>query len=226
MLLEGLGEVASDRHGLADALHRRGQRRVRGGELLEGEPRHLDHDVVHGRLEAGRCHAGDVVGDLVQGVADGQLGGDLGNREPGRLRGQCRGPGDARVHLDDDDPAVTRVDRELDVAATGVDPHLADDRDAEVTQPLVLAVGQGQCGRNRDGVAGVHAHRVEVLDRADDHHVVGVVAHDLELVLLPPRDGLLQEYLGGRRVMQTGTGHPAQVCLVMGKARAQTPHGE
>ena len=36
-------------------LHVRGQRRVGGRELLEGEPRHLDHDVVQRRLEAGRA---------------------------------------------------------------------------------------------------------------------------------------------------------------------------
>ena len=71
-------------------------------ELLEGEPRHLDDDVVERRLEGGRRLPGDVVGDLVEGVADGQLGGDLGDREAGGLRGQRRGARDARVHLDDD----------------------------------------------------------------------------------------------------------------------------
>ena len=47
--------------------------------------------------------------------------------------------------------------------------------------------------RRRDGdrVAGVHAHRVEVLDRADDHDVVGGVAHHLQLVLLPAEHALL-----------------------------------
>ena len=51
-LLQRLGEVAADRHGLADRLHRGGQRRVGRRELLEREPRHLDHDVVQRRLEA------------------------------------------------------------------------------------------------------------------------------------------------------------------------------
>src|SRR5437899_9461155 len=46
---------------------------------------------------------------------------------------------------------------------------------------------------------GVHAHRVEVLDGADDHDVVVLVAHQLQLVLLPPQDRLLQEHLGGDR---------------------------
>ena len=51
-LLQRLGEVAADRHRLADRLHVRGQRRVGAGELLEREPRHLHHDVVERRLEA------------------------------------------------------------------------------------------------------------------------------------------------------------------------------
>jgi hypothetical protein len=35
------------------------------------------------------------------------------------------------------------------------------------------------------------AHGVVVLDGADDYDVVGVVAHDLELELLPAGDALL-----------------------------------
>ena len=63
----------------------------RAGELLEGEARDLDDDVVDRRLEAGRRDPGDVVGQLVQRVADRELGGDLGDREAGRLRRQRRG---------------------------------------------------------------------------------------------------------------------------------------
>ena len=80
----------------------------------------------------------------------------------------------------------------------GVDADLADHGDADVAQPLVLAVGEGERRRDGDRVAGVHAHRVEVLDGADDHDVVGVVAHHLELVLLPAHDRLLEEHLGDR----------------------------
>ncbi len=57
-----------------------------------------------------------------------------------------RGTGHARVHLDDDDTAGVRVDGELDVAAAGVDAHATDDGDADVTQLLVFAVGQGEDG--------------------------------------------------------------------------------
>ena len=63
---------------------------------------------------------------------------------------------------------------------------------------LVLDVGERLRGRDGDRLAGVHAHRVEVLDRADDDDVVGVVAHHLELVLLPPDDAALDQDLGDR----------------------------
>ena len=48
-------------------------------------------------------------------------------------------------------------------------------------------------GGDGDAVAGVDAHRVEVLDRADDHGVVGAVAHHLHLELFPADDALLDE---------------------------------
>ena len=194
-LLEGLGEVASDGHRLPDRLHRGGEGVVGERELLKGESRHLDDDVVDGRLETRRRLFGDVVGDLVEGEPDGHLRGDLGDREAGRLRRQRRRARDAGVHLDDDDPPILGIDGELDVAAPRVDPHFADDRDRDVTEPLVFTVGERECGRNRDRVTGVHTHRVEVLDRADDHHVVRVVAHELQLVFLPPQDRLLEQDL-------------------------------
>ena len=98
--------------------------------------------------------------------------------------------------------------------------------DADVAQLLVLAVGEGQRRGDGDRVAGVHADRVDVLDRADDHDVVGCVAHELELVLLPAEDRLLEEHLGGRRVVQALAGDAAQVLLVVGEARAEAAHGE
>ena len=139
-LLQGLGEVPAHGHGLAHRLHGGGQGGVRGRELLEGEARNLDHDVVQGRLEGGRGLLGDVVGDLVQGVAEGELGGDLGDREAGGLGRQGGGAGDARVHFDDHNASGVRFDGELDVAAAGVDADFADDGDGDVAQALVLAV--------------------------------------------------------------------------------------
>ena len=52
---------------------------------------------------------------------------------------------------------------------------------------LQLLVGERHHRGDRHRVAGVHPHRVDVLDRADDHRVVGDVAHHLELDLGPAR---------------------------------------
>ena len=197
-LAVGLVEAAADAHRLADRLHLRRQRLVRAGELLEREARRLDDHVVDRRLERGRRRAGDVVRDLVQRVADREARGDLRDRVARRLGGQRGRAGDARVHLDHDDLAALAVDRELHVGAAGLDADRADHLGGRVAQRLVLAVGERHGGRAADRVAGVHAHRIEVLDRADDHDVVEPVADHLELELAPALDRLLDEHLRDR----------------------------
>ena len=195
---EGLAEGAADRHRLADALHVGGEAAVGAGELLEGEARDLGDDVVDRRLEGGGRGPGDVVGDLLQRVADRQFRRHLRDREAGRLRGQGGGAGDARVHLDHGDLTVLGIDRELDVGAAGLDPDRPDHLDRDVAQLLVERVGQRLRRRHRDRVAGVDAHRVDVLDRADDHDVVVAVAHHLELELAPADHRLLDQDLVDR----------------------------
>ena len=119
-----------------------------------------------------------------------------------------------------------RVDRELDVAAAGVDADLAQDGDAQIAHPLVFPVGQRH--RRRDGhrVAGVHAHRVDVLDRAHHHDVVVAVAHQLELEFLPAVDRFLDQHVGARGRGQPGAGHPVDLLGGVRQARAQPAHGE
>ncbi len=67
-------------------------------------------------------------------------------------------------------------------ASTPISRMIATGR---IAHRLVFAIGQRHRRRHGDRVAGVHAHRIEVLDRADDHDVVRVIAHHLELELLP-----------------------------------------
>ena len=86
-LLERLLERAADRHRLADGFHLGRERRIGRGEFLEGEARHLDHDVIEHRLERRRSDPGDVVGQLVQPIAHGHLGPDPGNGKPRGLGG-------------------------------------------------------------------------------------------------------------------------------------------
>jgi hypothetical protein len=89
------------------------------------------------------------------------------------------------ARADDDKLAALGVDRELHVGAAGVHADLAQTGDRGVAQDLVFLVGQGQRRRHGDRIAGVDAHGVQVLDRADDDAVVRPVAHHLHLEFLP-----------------------------------------
>ena len=112
------------------------------------------------------------------------------------------------------------IHRELDVAAAGVDADLANDRDRRVAHRLVLAIGERHRRRDGDRVAGVHAHRIEVLDRADDHDVVVVIAHHLELELLPADDAALDEHLARRRQVEPAAHDLLELVAVVGDAAA------
>ena len=226
-LLQRFGEGAADRHRLADRLHRRRQHRFGAGEFLEGEARDLGDDVVDRRLERGRRRAaGDVVGDLVERVADRELGRDLGDRKAGRLRGERGGARHARVHLDDDHPPVGRIDGELHVRAAGLDADLAQDRDRGVAHDLVFLVGQRQRRGDGDRIAGVDAHRIDVLDRADDDAIVRLVADDLHLEFLPAEHALLDQHLVGRRGVDAALDDVDELALVVGDAAAGAAQGE
>uniref|UniRef100_A0A0N4ZAR3 NAD-specific glutamate dehydrogenase n=1 Tax=Parastrongyloides trichosuri TaxID=131310 RepID=A0A0N4ZAR3_PARTI len=202
-LLHRFLEGAAHRHHLTHRLHLGGQARIGGRELLEGEARDLGDDVIDGRFERGRGQAaGDLVLQFVQGVADGQLGGDLGDREAGGLGSQRRGTRHARVHLDHHDAAGVRVDAELHVRATGIHADLAQHGDGGIAQALVFLVGQGLRRGHGDRVTGVHAHRVQVLDRADDDAVVRRIADHFHLEFLPAQHRLFHQHFGGRRQLQ------------------------
>ncbi len=141
-LLEGFLERPADRHHFTDRFHLRRQRPVGLGELLEVPAGELHDTVVDRRLERGRRLARDVVPDLVERVADGELRRDLGDGEAGRLRGQRGGARHARVHLDDDEPPVVRVHRELDVRAARLDADLSNNCDRGVAHQLIFLIGQ------------------------------------------------------------------------------------
>ena len=201
---------------------------VRGaGEFLERKARDFGDDVIDRRLERGRRGAaGDVVGDLIERVADRELGRDLGDRKAGGLRGQRRGARHARIHLDHDHAAVGRIDAELHVGAAGLHPDLAQHRERGVAHDLVFLVGQRQRRRDRDGIAGVHAHRIEVLDRADDDAIVLLVAHHLHLELFPAEHGFLDQDFVGRGGVDAALDDVDEFFLVVGDAAAGAAHGE
>ncbi len=215
-LLQRLLEGSPDRHRLADALHLRHQRRVGFRELLKREPGNLGDHVVDRRFEARLRLLRDVVGQFPQAVADGQFGGDFGDRKSGRLAGQRATSRDSRIHLDHDHLAGVRMDRELDVGATGFDTDLADHGQRRVAHPLVLFVRERLGGRHGDRVAGVHAHGIEVFDAADDHDVVIQVAHHLHLVFFPADDRLFDQDFVNRTLVEAVLNQRIEVGAVVG----------
>ena len=226
-LLQAFLEGAANRHHLADRFHGGGQRRRGAWEFLEGEARDLRHHIVDGGLEGGGRRAlGDVVVEFVERVADGELGRDLGNREAGGLRGKGRGARHARVHLDDNEPAVRRIHRELHVRAARLHADLAQDRDGGVAHHLVFAVGKRQRRGDRYAVAGMHAHRIDVLDGADDDAVVLRVADNLHLVLFPAEDGFLDQDLRRGRGFEAPLGDVHVFFAIVGDTAARAAKRE
>ncbi len=224
--LHRLLEGAADRHHLTHRLHLGGQAVVGLGELLEGKTRNLGDHVIDRGLEGGRSGAaGDVVLQFVEGVTHRQLGGDLGDREAGGLGRQRRGARHPRVHLDHHHAPGIRIDAELHIGAAGLDADLAQHRKRCVTHDLVLLVGQRLRRRYGDGVAGVHAHGVEVLDRADDDAIVVLVTNDLHLVLLPPQQGFVDQQLVVVGELEPATADLLELLLVVGHAAAGAAHG-
>src|SRR6478735_6506783 len=66
--------------------------------------------------------------------------------------------------------------------------------------------------------AGANAHRIDVLDRADDDAVVVLVANDLHLVLFPAEHRLLDQHFGSRRGFQTSLHDLEELVAIVGNA--------
>ena len=74
--------------------------------------------------------------------------------------------------------------------------------------------------RHRDRIAGVHAHRIDVLDRADDDAVVVLVAHHLHLEFLPAEHRFFDQHFRGRRGVDAALDDVDELGLVVGDAAA------
>ena len=212
-----------DAHDLADGPHLRSQLVLHPLELLEGPAGELHHHVVpRRRVLLQRAVA--PVRDLVQREPARQEGRDERDGEPGGLAGQGRGPGGARIDLDDHHPAGLRVVGKLDVGP-------ADDLDGVhdvVGVPLQALLQLRRDGQHRRGavrVPGVHPHGVHVLDEADRDLLPLGVAHDLQLQLLPPEDRLLDEDLADQAHGQTAADDGLELFHVVGEAAARPPQG-
>ena len=173
-LLERFLERAADGHRLADAIS---SDVVSVGvalrELLESEPRDLHHAVVDRRLEAGGRLLRDVVADLVERVARRRASprsSRSGIPWPSTPAPSCaRRAGSSRSRPSRPSSGFTANWMLEPPVSTPISRMIAMRR---VAHRLVFLVGQRLRRRDGDAVAGVDAHRVEVLDGADDDDVV------------------------------------------------------
>ena len=192
-------ERPSNRHRLPDRFHLRRQSGIGLGKFFEVKAGDLGNDVVDGGLKrSGRCAARDVVIELVQGISHSKLCCHFRDGKPGRLgcqRGRARYP---RIHLNYDHAASGRVNRELHVRAARIHADLTQHGDARVAHDLVFLVGECQRWRDGNRIAGVHPHRVEIFNRADDDAVIPVVPDHLHLEFFPAKNALFdQQFAGG-----------------------------
>ena len=225
-LAECLREGPADPHRLADGLHLCSKRPIRTRELLEREARELHDHVVERRLEARRRRPREIVRDLLERVADGELRRDLCDRIARRLRSERGGARHTRIHLDHPELSGLAIARELDVRAAALHTDGADHRDRRVAELLVSVIGERHLGRDRHAVARVHAHRIDVLDRADDHDVVEPVAHDLQLEFVPTAYRLLDENLSDRALCEAELDLPPELVARLDETAAVTAQRE
>ncbi len=132
----------------------------------------------------------------------------------------------ARIHLDHHHAPVFRVDRELHIGAAGIHADLAQHRDARIAHDLVFLVGQRLRRGDRDRVAGVHAHRIQILDRTDDDAIVVAVAHHFHLEFFPAEQRFLDQQLARRRGFQSALADLDELLAVVGDAAAAAAHRE
>ena len=69
-------------------------------------------------------------------------------------------------------------------------------------QPVLHFLGNGQHGSSTEGIAGMNAHGVNILNEADRDHVSGLVSYNLKLKLFPADNALFNEDLAHKRCLK------------------------
>ena len=225
-LLQSFLKGSAHSHSLADRLHTGGQNAAGALELDKGKTRNLDHTVVDRRLKGSRSCLGDVVGNLVKRVTNRKERSHLCNGESGCLGSKRGRTTDARIHLNDNDAAVSWVDRKLNVRAAAGNTYTLENSDGVVAEVLELFIGKRLSWSNGNGVSCVDAHWIEVLDGADNNTVTCGIAHDLHLNFFPALNGLLYQYLVLWRKQEALLNNLYELFWGVRNAAARTAKGE
>ncbi len=105
------------------------------------------------------------------------------------------------------------------------DADMLDDLVGLLLQLLLQIFIDRQHGCRTEGISGVHAAGIHVLDETDRDHIVVLVADDLELELLPAQDRLLDQDLTDERCLQAAGTDCLQFFFIIYEAAAGTAHG-
>src|SRR6185312_13927263 len=110
------------------------------------------------------------------------------------------------------------MNAELDIRSTGLDANLANYAYGGVAHALVFTVSKRLRRRHGNGVARVNAHRIKVLDGADDDDVVPQVAHHLKLVFLPAQHRFFDQHFMYRGKVEAARENLHQFFAVVSEA--------
>ena len=115
---------------------------------------------------------------------------------------------------------------ELDIRTAGFNANFSDNVDGGIPHGLVFPVREGLGRRHRDAVASVDTHGIEVLNGADDDHVVLEIPHDFQFIFLPSDEGLLHDDFGNHARLKPCVCKAFHLFPVVGHAPADSTQGK
>ena len=162
-------------------------------------------------------------GDILQCEPGREHGGYKGDGEAGGFRGQSGGAGGSWIDLDYNDAVADRVVGKLNICASN-DLNRFYDAVSLFLKPFLHFFRYGQHGSGTEGIAGVHAHGVNIFDKADSDHIVVRIPDDLQFQLFPPQDRLLNKHLSYKAGLEPSCADGFQFFSVVDQSAACASH--
>ena len=92
-------------------------------------------------------------------------------------------------------------------------------------KPFLTFFGDCQHGRRAEGIAGVYAQRIDILNKAHCNHVVIGVTNHLQLQLFPAQYRFLYENLSYKAGLEASGAYSLQFFFIVNQAAAGAAHG-
>ena len=118
------------------------------------------------------------------------------------------------------------MDGKLDVGTAGFDTDFADDVDRCIPHGLIFSIRERLGGRHGDAVARMNTHGVEVLNGANNDHVILEIPHHLQLIFLPAQQGFFHDDFADHTGFKPCAGKSFHLLPVVSHATAHTAQGE